>query len=161
MTRKLGSVAIPFTHIVVKFTSHKMQRRFVVNLYVVKRVGENLGKPDESTLYVHYEEQVDGAENHCADANIQPDYCRAMDQAVYSDSGFEKAKEARVNQQQKWGSEPNGQQYDLSPQVVSNFHVLFVLVRGLVYVVIRLGFEKKSALFGEVSSPEATPPSQR
>ena len=68
------SAALHVRHRVDQLAAQQVQRRLVVELDVVERVGEDLGHPHQAGLHVLQEEQVHGAEQQAADAERQPDH---------------------------------------------------------------------------------------
>src|SRR3954451_1090702 len=53
--------------------AHQVKRRLVVELDIVERVGEDLGRPYQAGLDVLDEEQLDGAEQQPAQTDHEPD----------------------------------------------------------------------------------------
>ena len=60
-------------HRIDQLAAQQVERRLVVELDVVERVGEDFGHPHQPGLHVLDEEQVHGAEQQAADADDQPD----------------------------------------------------------------------------------------
>jgi hypothetical protein len=66
------SVLLPAHPPVDELALEKVQRRLVVELDVMKRVGDDLGHPHEPALHVLQEEQVDRAEQETTDRQHEP-----------------------------------------------------------------------------------------
>ena len=65
--RRSPTCAVP--HRVDQLAAQQVERRLVVELDVVERVGEDLGHPHQAGLHVLQEEQLHGAEQQAADAD--------------------------------------------------------------------------------------------
>src|SRR5882724_8997305 len=56
-----------------QLAAHEIYGRLVVLLDVVERVGDDLDRPDETSLYVLEKEQMHGAEDQPTEPNREPD----------------------------------------------------------------------------------------
>ena len=73
---------IPITHIVVHLTFDQTTRCFVVDLNVVKRVGDDLARPDQTGLKAHNEKQLYRSEHYRPDTGKQPQHRGRMQQTL-------------------------------------------------------------------------------
>ena len=79
-----------------QLAAQQVQRRLVVELHVVERVGDDLGQPHETRLHVLQEEQMHGAEQQRAEADDQPDLAHAAHELLAAAPGLrEQAEEGR------------------------------------------------------------------
>ena len=79
-----------------QFAAQQVERRLVVELDIVERVGEDLGHPHQSGLHVLDEEQVHGAEQQTADADSQPDQADVVHEFAGSRVRLEDAEQRRI-----------------------------------------------------------------
>ena len=78
-----------------------MQWRAVIQLDVVKRVGEDLRHPGQSLLNAAKEEEMNRPEQQSADADREPDPADLVDALPQRRCRFEDAEQRRVNVEQQ------------------------------------------------------------
>src|SRR5712672_4448070 len=82
-----------------QLTLQQIQRRLVIELQVIERIGNNLCHPDETGLDVADKEQMDGAEQETADPDREPDLCNLTGEIREGGPGLEQAEQRRIEEQ--------------------------------------------------------------
>ena len=116
----------------------------MVELYVVKRIGEDFCQPYQPGLHVFQKEQMHGAEQQAADTDYQPQLGGFIDEAA-AVIGGEEAEQGGVDIQCDRRQRPDREQHDFSFQVVADLDRLFIFVRRLVDFIVALRFEEDVA----------------
>ena len=83
-------------HRIDQLAPHQVERRLVVELDVVERVGDDLGHPHEAGLDVLEEEQMHGAEQQPAEADRQPHQRDVVHELGRAGVRLEDAEQGRV-----------------------------------------------------------------
>ena len=138
-----GSMGFDLAHGIDQLAAHQVKRRLPIGLYVVERVGDDLGQPHEAGLHILQEEQVHCAEQQRTDADDEPDLAHVAHELSGARGGRKQPEKARIRPQQRRAERPDGVQDHLAPQVVSHLDVFLVLVGSTIDRVITLGFEKE------------------
>src|SRR6516165_12113366 len=126
-----------------EFAAQKRKRRLVVQLDVVKRIGEDFGRPYQTGLDVFDQEQLHGPEQHASDAEHEPDQRDVADKAGFVGSRRKQAEIGRIETKRQRRERPDRQQHDFAAQIVTNFYFFLVFVRGLVNYVVILRLEEE------------------
>ena len=72
-------------HRVDQLAAQQVQRRPVIQLYIVEGVSQDFRAPHETGLHVAQEEQVNRAEREARNAQSQPDFACPLQLCVFSD----------------------------------------------------------------------------
>ncbi len=123
----------------------QMQRRAVVELDVVERIGGDLGGPHQAGLEILQDEQLDRAEGDAAQAHHQPDLADMADEFGGADMGHEDPEQGRIEHQQERRGGPHRQQHELALDVVADLDLLLVVVGRLVDLVVAARLEEQVA----------------
>src|SRR5258708_21179762 len=102
-----------------QLTLQQIQRRLVIELQVIERIGNNLCHPDEAGLDVADKEQMDSAEQETADPDREPDLCNLTGEISKGDPWLEQAEQGRIEEQDHRGQCPDRHQPTPAPQVLA------------------------------------------
>src|SRR6516165_3453574 len=115
----------------------------MVKLDVVEWVGEDFGRPHQARLYVLDDKQLQRSEQYAADAEREPDHGHLTDKAGLVDGRRKQAEIGRIKIKRQWRQCPDRQQNDFAPQIVADFDLFLVFVRGFVHHVVVLRLEEE------------------
>src|ERR1700752_1833933 len=79
-----------------QLTAQKRKRRLVVDLDVVKWIGEDFGRPYQASLDVFDQEQLHGPEQDAGDAEREPDHRYVTDKASFVRGWRKQAEISRI-----------------------------------------------------------------
>src|SRR5215468_2339846 len=79
-----------------QFATQKRKGRLVVQLDVVKRIGEDFGRPYQTGLDVLDQEQLHGPEQYAGNAEHEPDHRNMADKAGLVRGRHEQAEISRI-----------------------------------------------------------------
>src|SRR3954451_5080085 len=114
----------------------QIQRRLVIKLQVIEGVGDDLCHPDEASLDVADEEQMDGTEQETTDPDREPDLCNLTGEISKGSPGLEQAEQGRIEEKDHGRQRPDRHQHDLALQIIADLDLLLVLVARVIDVVV-------------------------
>ena len=141
----LGRRVRLFFRLLEPLAAQKLERRLVVELDVVERVGEDLRRPDQPGLHVLQEEQLHGAEQQAAEADDEPDLRHVADVFAGIGMRLEDAEQRRIEIERQRRQRPDRQQDDLALEIVADLDLFLVFVAGVVHHVVVLRLEEEVA----------------
>ena len=157
----LASSVLRMRHRIDEFAAQQIERRLVVELDVVERVGDDLRHPHQARLHVLEEEQVHGAEDEAADADGDPHQGDMVHEGGDVGVRLEDAEQAGIEIEHQRRQGPDRHQHHLAPQVVAELDVFLVLVRRVVDRVVRRAARRRNARSAGWSCRPATPAARR
>src|SRR5580658_6716973 len=131
--------------LVLLVAAEQLEGRPIVELDVMERVGEDLGRPDEAGLHVLDEEELDGAEHQPGATEKEPYQADTPEELRGRRARPEEAETGGVEQEYQRRQRPDGQEDDLAPEIVADLDLFLVLMRRLVDLVVALGLEEEMA----------------
>ena len=106
-------------------------------------IGRDFQRPDQSGSHVAQKEQVDGAEDQPAEADVQPDESEALEVTSTDHFLIQQTQEIGAEVEDCRSHRPQRHEHYLTSQVVANLDVFLVLVGGSIHVVIPARFKEE------------------
>src|SRR5580658_3413209 len=131
--------------LVLLVAAEQLEGRPIVELDVMERVGEDLGRPDEAGLHVLDEEELDGTEHEPGAAEKEPYEADTPEEFRSRRVRPEEAETGRVEQKHQRRQCPDGQEEDLAPEIVADLDLFLVFMGRLVDLIVALGLEEEMA----------------
>jgi glutamate-1-semialdehyde 2,1-aminomutase len=122
---------------------HQLQRRLVVQLHVVKRVGQDLRAPHQSRQHASSQTQLHGPPDERGDADRKPQHRDVVENTRPVKARVVEAGHGAGHQDQQRRYAPEGQQDDLAVQVVAHLDGFLVIVGRLVHFVVAVRLKEE------------------
>jgi len=108
----------------------------MVEIDVMKRVGQNFRHPDQSGADIKQNEQMACSEQQGCNTQVQPRITDRMHELTQGLMLRDQAPQARVQENDQGQHNPDAEQHHFTTQVVPHLDFFFMLIRRLVDVVI-------------------------